>query len=390
MINLKNYSIEFPFTLHHVNTIEIETIIKNLNKNSAVGYDGISIAFIKNYISELSFILCKLINGIYESGIYPDCLKIATVTPVFKHGNKLDVSNYRGISILSHSSKIVEKTLYVRLLDYLAKNEIIHENQFGFAELSNTLSATSFLMNKIRTNLDQRKFVSCIFIDLQKAFDMVNHKILINKLKNIGLNGKFLNILITYLHERKQRVKIGNTFGDFSNILSGVPQGSILGPLFFNIFINDIFFLKLNGSIQLYADDMTIVYSNSNLSLLFEQMQSDLDLINLWLSNNLLKINVEKTNFILFQTKNKFKNINLNNFEITLDKKIINRVESAKILGLIIDEKLNWSLHIKKIKSKINSASFASNKCQMVFYHSCIMSHVSYLNPIWNTATKNY
>lgn len=395
LINLKNYIIQFPFHLNYVNAVEIETIIKHLNINSAVGYDSISVTFIKNYISELSFILCKLINGVYDCGIYPNCLKIATVTPIFKHGNKSNVSNYRGISVLSHTSKIVEKTLYVRLLEYLTNNKIIHENQFGFAELSNTLSATSFLMNEIRTNIDQRKFVSCLFIDLQKAFDMVNHNILISKLINIGIQGKFLNILETYLLQRKQKVKIGNSFGDFLNISSGVPQGSILGPLFFNIFINDIFYLKLYGKIQLYADDMAIVYNNANLNRLFQEMQMDLDLINLWLSNNLLKINAEKTNYILFQTKNKFKNININSFEIKLCEQVINRVESAKVLGLIIDEKLNWSLHIKKIKSKINSASFALRKLNNVlpssakwfFYHSCIMSHVSYLNPIWNTAS---
>lgn len=142
---------------------------------------------------------------------------------------------------------------------------------------------------------------------------------------------------------------------------------------------------------------MSIVYNNSNISVLFEHMQMDLDLINLWLSNNLLKINAEKTNYILFQTKNKFKNININNFEVKLNENTIKRVDSAKILGLIIDEKLNWSLHINKIKSKINSASFALRKLNNVlpasakwfFYHSCIMSHVSYLNPIWNTAATH-
>lgn len=173
----------------------------------------------------MSFILCKLINGIFVNGIYPDCLKLATVTPIFKKGNKSNVLNYRGISVLTHTSKIVEKTLYVRLLGYLKANKIIHDNQFGFTEHSNTLSATSYLMNEIRANLDQKKFVSCIFIDLQKAFDMVNHDILLNKLINIGIQGNFLNILRTYLYQRQQKVKIDNIMSNVLNISKGLSWG---------------------------------------------------------------------------------------------------------------------------------------------------------------------
>lgn len=265
------------------------------------------------------------------------------------------MSNYRGVSVLTDSSKIVEKILYKRVSNYLNINRIIHQNQFGFVENSNTTAACMHLFNEIRSNLDNKNFVSCIFIDLKKAFDTVNHQLLIDKLKQIGIrNNNCINIFKTYLFQRSQKVKIGNTVGDKAYLTCGIPQGSILGPLLFTIFINDIFLLKMHGYLQLYADDMVLVYSCKTINELFIKMQEDLVIISEWLESNKLYINAEKTNYIVFDTKNKFKDIELNEYELKINCLKIERIEQTHYLGLVIDNKLKFDFHIRNIKAKLN------------------------------------
>lgn len=254
------------------------------------------------------------------------------------------------------------------------------------------------LFHEIRSNIDKNRFVSCIFIDLRKAFDTVNHQLLIQRLQEVGVrDSKTINIFRTYLEERIQKVKINEVMSDGIEVTCGVPQGSILGPLLFNIFINDAFYMDLNGYLQMYADDMVLVYSSENIEEIYNMMQTDLRKIDDYLTSNLMKINTEKTNYLIFNTKNKFKNIDLNDYSLILNGDVLDRVDHSKFLGLIIDSQMDWSDHIHSVMSKINSASYALRKLNKImprtvlwhFYNACIMSHVSYLNPVWNTAGQN-
>lgn len=334
----------------------------------------------------------------FLDGTFVDSLKQAIVTPLFKHGCKQTISNYIPISVLNCISKIIEKILYFRLIKFLKNNNIISSKQYGFTQKSNTLSSVMHLMDNIRQGIDNKKCVSALFIDLSKAFDMVNHELLLLRLRQIGITDTIcLNLFKNYLSGRTQKVKYGNSVGTPLDIFCGVPQGSILGPLFFTIFINGIFKLKLIGNLQLYADDMALVYTCDSLDELFSAMNSDLVIINNWLANNKLLINIDKTNYILFKTKNKFSNLNLSDYTLKLNNKIINCVKDVEFLGLKIDEDLNWKKHINKITSKINSSTFALKRLTHIlperakwhFFNSSVMSHVSYLNPIWNTCSDS-
>lgn len=397
-INQSGNIIKHPFILENTNSEEVEKVINELNSKSATGPDKISVKFIKRFLPNLILTLCILINKMFSEGYFASCLKPAIVTPIFKKFCKKMLSNYRPISVLNALSKLVERLLYSRLVNFLKINSVINENQFGFVEKSSTVSSAMQLLNLIRSKLDQGQFVSSLFIDLSKAFDMVNHNLLINKLKKIGITDtKSIELFQSYLTGRSQSVKINNTIGSELDVLCGVPQGSILGPLFFIIFINDIFKLKLSGKLQLYADDMVLVYSDSSLKEVFSNMSNDIKIINNWLNDNLLSMNLDKTNYILFKVRNKFKNENLANYTLKLNDHIIQSVEHAKFLGLIIDDQLSWKFHINSIKSKINSATFAlkrlshilPDRAKMYFFNSCILSHLTYLNPIWNVASNN-
>lgn len=235
-----------------------------------------------------------------------------------------------------------------------------------------------------------------MFVDLRKAFDTVNLKILIEKLEHLGVKDDVtLKLFQTYLLNRIQKVNIDGIISDGLITLSGIPQGSVLGPLLFSLYINDVFYLNLNGKIQLYADDMVLIYETSNFESLYEQMQSDLLILSQWLAKNLMLINFDKTNYIIYKNKTKFKNL-IANHELRVNNVTINRVLQAKYLGLYIDENLNWEYHIQHVKNTLNSSIFAlrklcnvfSLKAKWDFFNAYIMSHVSYLNPLWNTAAQ--
>ncbi|XP_055525286.1 uncharacterized protein LOC129718490 isoform X3 [Wyeomyia smithii] len=214
---------------------EICNYVHSLKNSNAVGIDGISSKFIKNNIAILSSRLTDLFNQAIEEGVFPECLKAAKVVPIHKKGQKSNISNYRPISILPTLSKPFEKLIEQRLRSFLNRNKIIHSNQYGFQPNSNTTSAIVNIINTIQQNIDQRKMCSTIFIDVSKAFDCVHHSILLSKLGSYGIRNNALELFKTYLTGRKQRVIIGNHTSSDLTVKFGVPQGSVLGPLLFNV-----------------------------------------------------------------------------------------------------------------------------------------------------------
>lgn len=387
------YNITTPYEFYPTNSFEVHKTIELLNKKSAVGYDNISTKFC-NYIKEpLCHIIAKLINKCIIDGKFPQNLKIAKVTPIFKNGNNMHVNNYRPISVITTFSKIFEKIMYQRLENHLIVNKVINQSQFGFCVGSSTLAATSELVTNIKSNLDLGFITACIFIDLKKAFDSVNHKILVNKICGLSITNTNLKLIESYLQNRKQFVKIDNGQSEEQNIRHGVPQGSLLGPLFFNFFINDIFLLDLFGSMIMYADDISVTYKSKSVEDLQNQMRTDVKKINSWMETNLLKINETKTKYIIFETRNK--KIDVTSCVVSLNGHIIEQVSYFKYLGLWIDKRLNWEHHISTIKDKIRKTNFIlyqmkhilPAKAKFMIFHSHIMSSVRYLLPIWGTAS---
>lgn len=268
-------SVETNFTEYNVcvdafspvSVEEISEIITSLNSSSASGYDGLSVKIIKNSKSELN------------DGIFPDILKVASVVPIFKSGDKTDPNNFRPVAVLSNLSKIVEISIKRRLFGHLVNINFVNKNQFGFQKASSTMSACLNFIETVSKFMENRKKTGSIFIDVRKAFDSVNHKLLLHKLEKIGFNNKALQLLQSFLDNRFQYEEINGVKSERKRTNTGVPQGSILGPFLFIIFVNDLFNLKTKGVIQLFADDATVTYGEVSYADLKKCMTSDLILI---------------------------------------------------------------------------------------------------------------
>ena len=292
------------------------------------------------------------------------------------------------------TSKIIEKAISIRFEKYLQENNIINKNQFGFITKSSTLSACSQLLNFVETNIDKKPFVICLFIDIKKAYDSVNHNILFNKLQAIGITHTTLRLFQSFQHNRKQYVSLNHNFSDMQHPKIGVAQGSMLSSAEFSLYMNDIFDLNFKGNIQLYADDAVLMFSSASIDQLIEIMQHDLDILKKYLELNKLQLNIEKTNYIIFD---KYKTNESQSASIpTINNTVINKVTETKYLGLIIDSKLSRHQHINKIKNKIKPIIFAvkrhnnylHTKAKHDIYNAHFLSHISYLNPIWSNASR--
>ena len=285
---------------------EIINIVTNLKDSQALDLYGFTTPIIKQIISSISNPLTIIFNKSIEQGIFPQKLKFAKITPVFKADDKLLVSNYRPISVLPVFSKILEKILYARLLKFVENHSILCNNQFGFREKHSTYMALLNIVDHITEQLDSKSFVLGIFIDLSKAFDTIDHQILINKLENYGIRGTALDWFKSYLSDRKQCVDINGNESLLNTITCGVPQGSILGPLLFVIYINDIVRVSSIMKFILFADDTNLIIHDTSLQNLISNANIEIQKISEWLKINKLSLNLKKpiTCFFILGRKN--------------------------------------------------------------------------------------
>lgn len=373
-------------------TSEVSKIIDNLNSNTSTGLDGISTKTIKCLKPIIIDRLTNCINLCLAQGIFPDTLKVAKVTPIHKSGVKTDPNNYRPVSVLPVLSKIFERIIYTRLSTYLNNKQVLIEQQYGFRPKSSTVTAVIDLVTKIKTHIDEKKIVLGIFIDIKKAFDTVSHHKLLQKLHNIGVRDTSLDMLSSYLKNRRQVVKINNFTSTSQIVTCGIPQGSIIGPLLFLIYINNINSIGLTGYLTLYADDTCLFYFGTSINDMLFNAQKDLDMLSEWLKYNLLTINTSKTSFMIFKAKNK----PIGDLTpLTMNNDVIQRSHKEKYLGLWIDDKLTWKPHIEHIRAKLISLSGALHriancippKIRHLIYNSLVKSHLEHLIQIWGTAT---
>ena len=381
------------FNFTPINASEILIIIENLKNNSAFGIDSISPKILKQFKLEFASKLSILVNNSIDTCCFPDCLKMALVTPILKGGDCLDKQNYRPISVLPIFSKIWESIMLKQLTKYLNDRNILNTKQFGFIPQSNTMTASIHLLNFILKNLDSKRKVSGMFVDIRKAFDCVDHSILLEKLKYYGLSQSAIALVKSYLSQRYQIVKIGVTKSSPKEVKYGIPQGSILGPLLFNIYINDIFEQPLEGYIQLYADDAVFLYNGSNYPEIEVKMKKDITIINNWFNSNYLAMHENKTVLMTFSFTEC-----IYNFNLWLNSVKLKQVDQIKYLGLILQSNLNWKPHIDHIKNKIVPIIFALRKTRnyitersaWMIYNSFILPHFSYLISVWGASGQTF
>ena len=246
------------------------------NKTSA-GFDLINSSLIKQVVHAISLPLTFVINSSISTGVVPDDMKIARVTPIFKAGDPTIVNNYRPISVLTSFSKIIERVVYIRTVQFLDKYKTLSNNQYGFRANHSTTHAIIQIINKKSTDLDNFSSTTGIFLDLSKAFDTVDHDILLSKLEYYGIRGVALEWFRSYLSNRQQFVSINGTQSLPCNICCGVPQGSILGPLLFSLYINDFDQSSDILSFILFADDSNLFYSHHDINVLFDTVNQEME-----------------------------------------------------------------------------------------------------------------
>ena len=387
---LKNQNDNSMF-LSPVDENEVIRVVESCKNKSSTDADGLSMNIVKHIITLILKPLTHIFNTSFKTGVFPDKFKIAKVIPVFKSGIKENCSNYRPISLLPQFSKILEKLFNSRLSAFLDKNNIINPSQYGFRENMSTSYALTELINEITSSLNNKMYSIGVFIDLKKAFDTVDHKLLCEKMYFYGIRGVAHNWITSYISNRSQFVCYDEFHSDLLNISCGVPQGSILGPKLFILYINDLCNISRLVKYILFADDTNLFCANKNIKQLVTTVSTVLDKLCTWFAVNKLSLNVSKTSYMLFGNLNAQVDIAINGISI-------DRVRVAKFLGVLIDEKLNWKEHIASVKTKLSKSTAILYKCSQVIdsqsmhilYNSLFLPYISYCSEIWgNTYPSN-
>ena len=336
--------------MYPVTEKEVSEIVSGCKSKTSYGHDEISMTTVKHVIKQIVRPLTYIFNRSLITGIFPNDMKTAKVIPVFKSGDRLQFSNYRPISLLPQFSKILEKIFNKRLMSFIENHHVLTDGQYGFRSNHSTSLALTEFVEKVTSAIDKQENTIGVFIDLMKAFDTVDHKILLSKLQCYGTRGLALDWIKSYLANRGQYVCYNNSNSELKNIKCGVPQGSILGPVLFILYINDMCEVSTLLNIILFADDTSIFYSTRNIVDITCTVNNELEKLDIWFRVNKLSLNVNKTNFIMFTNKKQLRPT----VNIVLNGKNIEQVSHTKFLGVIIDDNLTWREQIKTVETKVS------------------------------------
>lgn len=395
-----NTTIDLPpsnhktFFLFPTNNFEIQQIITKMKLKKG-GVDGITTKTLKLLKEFITPSLVHIINLSIVKSVWPKSLKIAEIKPIHKSKSKHHISNYRPISLISNIAKIFEKIVHCRLFKFCIDCNLISDNQYGFVKKRNSNQALNKVTNIILDRLDNGKPIAITFLDLAKAFDTVNHKILLDKLYNYGIRGCAHKFITSYLQERKQRVIINNEVSESCDVSTGVPQGSILGPLLFILYINDLLKKVPENILMSYADDTVVISIDNTWPEVEQKMNELLVTVSTWLALNKLSLNVEKTIYMAFGNHC---DCIANNLDIRIKNIPIIKVESAKYLGVIFDQRLKWDKHIEYVMNKTKYlivvfyklSKYMKRETLLLIYYALFNSIISYGIISWGGAYNNY
>lgn len=407
-IQTKMKSTRDSFYVQPTDPTEINAFIMQLQENKAPGIDGIDNKLLKQIKDLILAPLTSIFNKSLSDGEFPDSWKTACVSPIHKNGDKYSPDNYRPISLLGIFSKLLEKIMNKRLMQYLESNNLLSNFQFGFRHNKSTNDATHLLTTKIASYLDRNLSCIGIFIDLAKAFDTISTTVLLKKLEKSGIRGSTLDWFRSYLTDRRQCVRVGNYQSSVKHIRFGVPQGSILGPTLFLLYINDIHELKIPGAdIICYADDTAIVFKESNWNEVLKSAEKGMSMVAQWLRSNLLTLNAKKTKFICFHKTrasappNTTKTLIVHtcgNVSGSCNCESICKTDSIKYLGVILDHMLNFKEHLSHTSGRVRSTinilrqlrdSAPTDLLRTIYYALC-QSLLTYCIDCWGGAAKTY
>ena len=381
------------FFLHPVPESDVLEELLKLNHKKSPGPDG----YTPKIVKACAYVLYEPLSIVYNksilSGVYPDCFKLAKIIPIYKSGSFSDPSNYRPISLLNCFNKVFEKMINKQLSTFIKRQGLLFKHQYAFREGYSTAMALIEMTDYIKREIDKGNYISTLFIDLKKAFDTVDHNILLHKLSHYGIRGHSNQFLQSYLDSRKQYVHCNNTSSETRGITCGVPQGSILGPTLFLIYVNDMF-KCVNDDLRLFADDTICMSAGNSIKCVFEKTRENISKLKKWFDANKLTLNLSKTCYSIFHSI--AKNIPQEFNSIIFSGTEIKRENTTMYLGLTIDEVLSWKKHIDDLIASLTRyfslfyhlRNVIPKKMKLQMFHSYVYTKICYGLQCYGSACK--
>ena len=386
------------FKIPSLTSYDIEQIINALPNKKSGGIDEINTHILKITKEIISPSLTYIFNLCLSKNYFPVALKTAKIIPLKKVKSPTSISEYRPIALLPILSKIFEKHINKHLMKFLEKRNLIHILQSGFRENHSCSTALNYITNSWLNSMNNGNMSGVVFLDFSKAFDMINHTILLEKLP-LYLGKSTLGIFSSFLSNRSQQVYINGSLSKLGKVEFGVPQGSVLGPILFSLYINDLPLIlsQHNTECHMLADDTTISYENTSIERINSSLQISLNEISQWCKNNHMVLNSSKTKTMVIATTQKHSRYDLK-LNLQIDDKNINQVKEHKLLGVTIDEQLKWNSHINSVSKKVSKTLYLMHRLRniidtdtkILFFNAFIRSHFDYCSTIWDSTDKCY